>query len=104
MAYDAARRKRGTYRTVIGLGVPVTGPCGATFSNEAAGGTVAVVVQFPGTCVKAPTSITLTPTGTTNVSGSASATGLTETGFTLTWHTVAAGATSWIGSYLTVGN
>ena len=103
IAYDAARRRRGVLGTVISVGVPVVGSAGASFSNVAAGGTVAVVVSFPGTLAKAPTSVTLVPTGTTNASG-ASATNLSKTGFTLQWTAPSAGATSWIGTYQTVGN
>jgi hypothetical protein len=103
LAYDAGSRARGVYRTPISPGVPVVGPCGAAFSNEVAGGTVAVMVPFPGQLAKAPTSVTLTVIAQSNTS-SVQATNLTNYGFTLTWTVPSTGATSWRGTYTTVGN
>jgi hypothetical protein len=65
---------------------------------------VQIAVAFPQALSKAPTSITLTPTTSSNVSGSASAISLSQTGFTLQWTVAAAGASTWLGSYQTVGN
>ena len=104
LSYDAALRARGVYRAVASPGAPVVGPCGASLSNQSAGAVVQIAVAFPQALSKAPTSITLTPTTSSNVSGSASAISLSQTGFTLQWTVAAAGASTWLGSYQTVGN
>jgi hypothetical protein len=103
LSYEAAQRARGVYRIVGSVGANITAPCGATIGNQSAGGAVAVAVAFPYPLSRVPASITLTPTTTANVSGSASATSISKTGFTLSWTVNAAGATTWLGSYLTVG-
>jgi hypothetical protein len=101
LAYDAALRQRGTFRTVISPGTPVVGPAGAAFSNEAAGGFVGVVVSFPGVLPAVPSNVLLTPTGLLNATA-AGTDGITRYGFRLHWTAVAAGATAWIGTYQTV--
>ncbi len=80
------------------------GSCGATLSNQSAAAVVQIAVSFPQVLSKAPTSITLTPTSSSNVSGSATAANLTQYGFTLQWTVAAAGASTWLGTYQTVGN
>ena len=104
LSYDAALRSRGVYRAVASPGAPVVGPAGASVSNQSAGAVVKIAVAFPQQLAKAPTAITLTPTTTSNVSGSASATSLTQQGFVLQWTVAANGASTWLGSYLTAGN
>jgi hypothetical protein len=103
LSYEAALRSRGKYRHVASPGAPEVGSAGATFSNCSAGATVAVQVNFKTVLAKAPTSITLTPTATNNASGAA-ASNLTVYGFTLSWTVPAAGASTWLGTYQTVGN
>jgi hypothetical protein len=103
LSYDAALRSRGEYRRVQSPGAAEVGSCGATFSNVAAGGTVAIRVNFKTVLAKAPSSITLTVTGQSNTSG-VTATGIDVYGFTLQWTAPASGASSWIGTYQTVGN
>lgn len=103
LSYDAAQRARGVYRVVASPGAPVQGPCGATFSNVSAGATVQVSVPFPMTLAKVPGAVTLTQTSASNATGAA-AVNLSETGFVLQWTVPAAGATTWLGSYATVGN
>jgi hypothetical protein len=103
LAYDAASRSRGKFRHVASPGAPEVGSAGATFSNVSAGGTVAVRVNFKTVLAKAPSSITLTATGQSNTSGVTFA-NADLYGFTLTWTAPASGATSWIGTYETVGN
>jgi hypothetical protein len=103
LSYDAALRSRGRYRHVASPGAPEVGSCGATVGNQSAGATVAAAVNFKTVLAKAPTSILLTPTSTSNASG-ATYGNLTVYGFTLSWTVPAAGATTWIGTYRTVGN
>lgn len=103
LAYDASVRSRGKYRHVASPGAPQVGPCRATFSNCSAGATVAVVVPYGVVLAKAPTSVTITVTGSSNASG-AVAVSPTIYGFTLQWTVPASGATSVIGTYQTVGN
>ncbi|HKT37363.1 MAG TPA: hypothetical protein VJR48_03270 [Ktedonobacterales bacterium] len=104
LSYDAALRARGVYRAVASPGAPVVGACGASLSNQSAGAVVKIAVSFPQQLAKAPTSISLSATSSSNVSGSASATALTQVGFVLQWTVAAAGASTWLGSYQTVGN
>ncbi len=103
LAFDAATRSRGKYRHVASPGAPEVGSCGATFSNVSAGGTVAIQVNFKTVLAKAPTSVTVTVTGSSNAS-SIAAVNPTIYWFTLQWTAPAAGATSVIGTYQTVGN
>ena len=103
LSYDAAQRTRGAYRRVQSPGSPEVGSCGATFSNAASGGTVAVRVNFKSVMATPPSSITLTPTAQSNASGVGVAS-VDSYGFTLQWTASAAGATSWLGTYQTVGN
>ena len=104
LSYDAALRARGVYRAVASPGAPVVGPCGAALSNQSAGATVKIAVSFPQQLARAPTAISLAATSSSNVSGSASATALTQMGFVLQWTVAANGASTWLGSYQTVGN
>ncbi|MGH2505548.1 MAG: hypothetical protein ACRDID_23805 [Ktedonobacterales bacterium] len=104
LSYDAALRARGVYRAVASPGAPVVGSCGASLSNQSGGATVQIAVSFPQQLSKAPTSITLAPTSSSNVSGAASASARTQTGFVLQWTVAANGASTWLGSYQTVGN
>ncbi|HEX9036964.1 MAG TPA: hypothetical protein VF808_08240 [Ktedonobacterales bacterium] len=103
LSYEAALRARGVSSLVRSLGANISGPCGATIGNQSAGGAVAISIPFPYPLSRTPSSITLTPTTTAHVTGSATATNITATGFTLNWTETAAGATTWLGSYLTVG-
>jgi hypothetical protein len=103
LSYDAALRSRGEYRRVQSPGAAEVGSCGATFSNVTAGATVGVRVNFKTVLAKVPSSITLTPTGTSNANTPTTA-NLDLYGFTLQWVAPAAGATSWIGTYQTMGN
>lgn len=81
-----------------------SGVGGAAFSNCVASDVVGVYVNFKTHMTTAPSSITLTSTATTNVSGSASATNITKDGFFLQWAVLANGLSKWIGTYTTVGN
>jgi hypothetical protein len=103
LSYDAAQRRRGSYRVVTSPGAPEVGYCGATLANQSAGATVGVAINFKTVLAKAPTSIVLTPSATSNA-GTASAANLSVYGFTLQWTVPAAGATTWLGTYQTVGN
>lgn len=104
LSYDAALRARGVYRAVASPGAPVFGSCGASLTNQSAGGVVQITVPFPQALSAVPSSITLTPTTTSNVSGSASVASKTKFAFVLQWTAAAAGATTWLGTYQTVGN
>jgi hypothetical protein len=103
LSYESALRSRGVYRVVGSPGSNVSGPCGASLSNQSASAVMKVAVPFPYPLSKTPTGITLTPTSTSNVSGSASATSITNLGFVLNWTVAANGASTWLGTYLTVG-
>jgi hypothetical protein len=103
LSYDAALRSRGEYRRVQSPGAPEVGSAGATFSNVSAGATVGVRVNFKTVMAAAPSGITLSVTGSSNASG-ATAAAIDKYGFTLQWTAPAAGASSWIGTYQTVGN
>ncbi len=104
LSYEAALRARGVYRAVASPGAPVVGPCGASLPNMTAGAIVKIAVPFPQALARTPTSVTLTPTASSNVTGAATATSLTQTGFTLQWTVTSNGATTWLGGYQTVGN
>lgn len=69
-----------------------------------AGGTNNIAVNFKTRMTNVPSSITLTPTVTNNITGSATAANITIDGFLLTWISTAAGFTRWFGTYETVGN
>jgi hypothetical protein len=101
LSMDAARRRRGTYRTVIAPGVVVTANCGANMANQTAGAHIGVAVQFPGEFANTPSNVTLTPVSTANAD-TPTATGISNRGFTLGWHVPAAGASTWLGTYTTV--
>jgi hypothetical protein len=103
LSYEAALRARGVYRIVGSLGSNITAPAGAVLNAATAAQTMSVMVAFPYPLSRVPSSITLTPTTTNNISGSASASNITNTGFRLNWTATNAGATTWLGSYLTVG-
>ena len=103
LAYEASRRARGAVQPVVSIGVPVTVPCGATLSNQAAGGAVKIVVPWGAVLAKAPTSVTLANVVSSNASA-ISATSPTIYGFTLQWTATAAGATSVSATATSVGN
>jgi hypothetical protein len=103
LAYEADLRARGKYRAVAPPGAPEVGACGDTFSNCSAGATVGVQVNFKTVMAHVPASVTLNVTGSSNASA-ISAVNPTIYGFTLQWTATAAGASSVIGTYQTVGN
>jgi hypothetical protein len=103
LAYDAARRTRGSIQPVVSIGAPVTVPCGGTFTNQSVGGIVRVVVPWGAVLARTPTSVTLNITGSSNAS-SITAVSPTIYGFTLQWVSTAAGATSVVGTATSVGN
>lgn len=85
-------------------GYQETGGCGDLKFGAGAAATAQVWVSFRTKMQNVPSSITLSPTSTTNVTGSATATGITLYGFILNWTTTASGTTAWFGTYMTVGN
>jgi hypothetical protein len=103
IAREAALRARGAYRNVASPGAVESGACGLTMSNQSAGATVAVVVNFKQVLSQAPSSISLSPASQTNVTSFTYA-NLSVYGFTLQVVVNAAGNVSWIGTYQTVGN
>ncbi|HEV2235678.1 MAG TPA: hypothetical protein VGR57_03365, partial [Ktedonobacterales bacterium] len=103
IAREAALRSRGAYRNVASPGAVETGACGLQMSNQSAGATVSVVINFKQVLAQAPTSITLAPTSQSNVS-SVGAANLSVYGFTLNVVVNAAGNVAWVGTYQTVGN
>jgi hypothetical protein len=103
LSYEASLRARGATNIVRSLGANISGPCGLTLGNQAGGNTVSQAVAFPMELSRVPSSITLTPSATNNVAGSASANSITKFGFTLNWTVNLSGSTTWLGSYTTVG-
>jgi hypothetical protein len=103
IAREAALRSRGAYRHVASPGAVETGACGLSMSNQTAGATVGVVVNFKQVLAQAPTSVTLTATSSSNVTSVGFA-NLSVYGFTLNVVVNAAGNVSWLGTYQTVGN
>jgi hypothetical protein len=88
---------------VASPGAVETGACGLSMSNQSAGATVSVVVNFKQVLAQAPSSITLTATSQSNVTSVGYA-NLSVYGFTLNVVVNAAGNVSWLGTYQTVGN
>ncbi len=103
LAREAALRSRGAYRNVASAGAVEVGACGLVLQQQTAGSTVSVVINFKQVLAQAPTSITLTATSQSNVSGVAASL-LSVYGFTLSITVAANGAVSWMGTYQTVGN
>lgn len=103
MVSDAEARSGKVTNIVQKQGAQLQGYYGFDFSNAVGGQNVGVGVTFQGLASGAPTSLTLSPAVTTNVSGLA-ATNINAVGAHIGGTATAGGSGSAIGSYVTVGN
>lgn len=103
MAQDAQSRSGKITNIVQKLGAALQGFYGFSFSNASLGGNVGVGVTWQALASQSPTSVSLSPASTTNVSGLA-ASSLTAIGCHIGGTATGAGAGSAIGTYLTAGN
>lgn len=104
LAADTRARSDKTNATFQAPGAPETGYCGGTFTASAAGQTGSDGQNFKKIMAVAPTSVNIS-----NVVSSVNATGASAGnfdvyGFNVSWQSVAAGVSTFLAHYVTVGN
>ena len=105
LGVDAAGNVTTIAPPTLVAGVQEMNGCGLEFVAAAAGGGQGIWVPFRCRMTNIPTSITLTPTSSSNVkAGSPTASSMTHDGFFFFLAANSAGSCHWHGTYTTVGN